>query len=382
MIKINNIRDKLNTKQLLYISWGKWPNKSANNIQVFQMCHAFQQLGIKTSLITSISFIEWLFHRKAVKVRATKIYGAFNFDLVLIPNRLFVKYKLPVAERKLYRRFYSLYLRYRVDKRASIYSRDKTAIETALNLGFSNLFWEVHKPGELGKIFKNKIKSRIINFKIVVISKYLWDHWLKEVENTRIKLLLEEDGVQFDEFQQAIPKDFTKQLGNTNKTITYCGSLGPGRGLELLQKFALENLDLNVLVIGGKPGEFETKYGSSLNLKHLSHISITEVPGFLKASSLLVMPYSDNIFSRDYMSPLKLYEYLATGVPVLSSNLPILKEIIERYHCGYLFEHDDFTSFSREVHKALNSMNDHVINNGKLLAAQMSWANRCKRILV
>src|SRR3989304_5861971 len=63
--------------------------------------------------------------------------------------------------------------------------------------------------------------------------------------------------------------------------------------------------------------------------QHVSwHQSPQRVPRYLRAADIAVLPFPDNPhFSRD-MSPLKLFEYMASGMPIIASDLPSVREIV------------------------------------------------------
>ncbi|MBE3138310.1 MAG: glycosyltransferase family 4 protein, partial [Actinobacteria bacterium] len=71
------------------------------------------------------------------------------------------------------------------------------------------------------------------------------------------------------------------------------------------------------------------------NLRFFGYISHREIPKFLRSSDILLMPYEKvinepgEINTAEYCSPMKLFEYLASGKPFVASNLPSLLEVLE-----------------------------------------------------
>jgi glycosyltransferase involved in cell wall biosynthesis len=60
-----------------------------------------------------------------------------------------------------------------------------------------------------------------------------------------------------------------------------------------------------------------------------------ELPVYQAACDFLLMPYQQRVAASSggdiaaYLSPMKLFEYMACGRPILSSNLPVLQEVLQ-----------------------------------------------------
>lgn len=127
-------------------------------------------------------------------------------------------------------------------------------------------------------------------------------------------------------------------------TLGYVGSLNPEKGIGFLLR-ALKELPATLKIIGG--GEKQVKRLK----KHIESLGLNgkvQITGFipqnriaqeLKGVDVLVAP-----FTREQKTiPLKVYEYLATGIPTLSSNIEPVKVVAGDIF--YYFEPENFTSF-------------------------------------
>ena len=76
-----------------------------------------------------------------------------------------------------------------------------------------------------------------------------------------------------------------------------------------------------------------------------------EVPTYVAAADILVLPTSASIAYANYTSPLKLFEYMASGRPVICSNLPVITEILENRRNALFFEADDAPSLTAAVNE-------------------------------
>lgn len=136
--------------------------------------------------------------------------------------------------------------------------------------------------------------------------------------------------------RQAIPKSFITQF-----TAGYTGHLYPGRGTQLLIEMAAKLPQINFLVVGGEPQDVQLlqQKARMLNLSNLfltGFIPNSELPGFQAACDVLLMPYQENVSASSggniarYLSPMKLFEYMACQRVILSSDLPVLQEILNQ----------------------------------------------------
>jgi glycosyltransferase involved in cell wall biosynthesis len=122
-------------------------------------------------------------------------------------------------------------------------------------------------------------------------------------------------------------------------TAGYTGHLYAGRGVELLLAIAAQLPEMNFLIVGGEPQEVE-RVRQSVHKDHLENVWVTgfipnaDLPRYQAACDVLMMPYQRQVAASSggdisrYLSPMKLFEYLACGRPILSSDLPVLREVL------------------------------------------------------
>jgi glycosyltransferase involved in cell wall biosynthesis len=122
-------------------------------------------------------------------------------------------------------------------------------------------------------------------------------------------------------------------------TAGYTGHLYPGRGIGLLVELARRYPHVHFLWVGGRP-EDEENWRRELASQSLANVSLTgfvpnsRLPLYQAAADILLMPYERAIAgssggnSADYCSPMKMFEYMACGRAILSSDLPVLREVL------------------------------------------------------
>jgi glycosyltransferase involved in cell wall biosynthesis len=130
-----------------------------------------------------------------------------------------------------------------------------------------------------------------------------------------------------------------RRLPEETFTAGYTGHLYPGRGSDLLLALAQRLPETCFLIVGGEPQDVAHLQARAASL-HIDNLYLTgfvpnaELPLYQAACDVLLMPYQEQVAASSggdiarYLSPLKLFEYLACQRPIISSDLPVLREIL------------------------------------------------------
>jgi glycosyltransferase involved in cell wall biosynthesis len=121
-------------------------------------------------------------------------------------------------------------------------------------------------------------------------------------------------------------------------TASYTGQLYAGRGLDLLLELARRHPEISFAWAGGDP-EAVDRWRSRLaaagveNTALLGFVPNDQLPLLHAASDVLLMPYEERVYLSGgnlstFYSPMKLFEYLAAERAILSSDLPVLHEVL------------------------------------------------------
>jgi len=138
--------------------------------------------------------------------------------------------------------------------------------------------------------------------------------------------------------------------GDWTATCAYFGHLYAGRGIEIIEEMATARPRVFFLVIGGTETDLERlrAANSRPNLFFLGHRPHGFARQAMAAADVLLMPYQTRVSiglgdhdTAQWMSPMKMFEYLASGVPVISSDLPVLREVLDHDRNALLVPPDD-----------------------------------------
>lgn len=129
-------------------------------------------------------------------------------------------------------------------------------------------------------------------------------------------------GVELDKWSGAKASD--RLNGCQRPLAVFWGVVDQRLDIPSLERLG-QRLTPGTIVLVGPENVPDPRLGQIPNLIRLGPVPYDELPGIAAAASVLIMPYADLPATRA-MQPLKLKEYLATGKPVVTSNLPAVAE--------------------------------------------------------
>ncbi len=209
-------------------------------------------------------------------------------------------------------------------------------------------------------------------------------------------LVVAPDGVDLERYVDLpLPqaaRQTLKELPEGRFTVGYTGHLYAGRGADLILTLAGLLPDVSFLIAGGEVSDVarvkeQARLLGLQNLYLVGFISNAELPRYQAACDLLIMPYQKRVAASSggdiarYFSPMKLFEYLACGRPILCSNLPVLREVLNP-HNAVLLPVDDVQSWADAI-RALQTDPERMTSlaeQGRQDAQKYTWRTRAKLI--
>jgi glycosyltransferase involved in cell wall biosynthesis len=136
-------------------------------------------------------------------------------------------------------------------------------------------------------------------------------------------------------------------------TVGYTGHFYAGRGMGLLLKLAERFPQVQFLWVGGRAGDVE-RWRQTLASQGLNNVLLTgfidnsKLPLYQAAADVLLMPYERSVAvssggdTADVCSPMKMFDYLAAGRAIISSDLPVLQEVLNEKNALFCSPDDPF----------------------------------------
>ena len=277
-----------------------------------------------------------------------------------------------------------------------IYGRNIYALIAAARFNV-DLFFEAHAaPYNAGRRLLERMLFALPQFKkLVVINQALRDYYLQThpqlAHSQRISVLVAHDAASVCDKkpERAQPSSETKKI------IGYAGGLYPGKGIERIIEIAASMQDYEFRVAGGTQSEISywNERCQSNNIFFSGHLRHAEIPAFLEKCDILLAPYQAKVTTNSqgignispWMSPLKIFEYMASQRPIIASRLPAIEEILVHESTALLVEPDKTEEWCASIRAlaANNSAGSRLAENAFAdLTARHTWSARARAVLV
>ena len=113
----------------------------------------------------------------------------------------------------------------------------------------------------------------------------------------------------------------------------------------------------------------------------LPHRPHAEMPKLLASASVLVLPTSAKYpIGREQTSPIKAFEYLAAGKPIVVADVPSSREVFDE-KTAIFFKPDDPEDCARAIRTVLALDPREMVAAQAVLVASRTWKNRALKIL-
>lgn len=257
-------------------------------------------------------------------------------------------------------------------------------------------YFEMHEPfyskgWYLNLLFQFISKSQFIR-KWIFISNALKDEVLKtmKVPPPTEQIVIAPDAADPRTLRTA------PLFSSQRPQVGYVGSLLPGKGMELVLPLAKQCPEIDFIVVGGSKEQlkhFSNEIKVATNLHFRGFQAPAKAVEMLDGFDILIAPYLREVFVKpgkhssniaNWMSPMKLFEYMAAGKPIIASDLPVLREILAHKVNAYLCNPDNIESWIDAIHELVS---DRELS--KTIAAKASedfhnkytWSKRVERIM-
>jgi len=370
--------------KIAYISWSGIPSRSANSIQVMKMCEAFTKNGHEVLLFAQ--------KHPRLNSEAEDIYNLYGiekkFDIAYLPplsfagaGYLYSILALPAL------------LEFKPDV---IYCRLISGCLLGLFLNIPSIFESHSDIGKSGKIAA-KLLSWLVNqqhpIRIVTISNALKESFIQNYQISEKLVCVAHDGAEDLENNQKSISSFSFDSGIFR--VGYIGHLYNGKGMEIISQLAPLCPWAEFHVIGGTEDDikmWQEKTSKLSNLIFYGFLPYSQTHQYRSSFDVLIAPYLKKVGIAGYpdgdiskwMSPLKIFEYMSVGKPIVTSNLPVLREVLEHGKTSLLCNPDDVNDWVNALLrlKEDRSLRDYLGHNARQeFLSKYTWEARANLVL-
>jgi glycosyltransferase involved in cell wall biosynthesis len=260
----------------------------------------------------------------------------------------------------------------------SIFTRDLYLALLFVLIG-KKVVWEAHQETSLIAKKILRFLNVFSSFKVLTISDALKHS--DQIPIDKHKISSYHDGVSLnDPFIEGDIITFSNQ-----NTALYTGALHKGLDIESLEPLFAVYKDWDFLFVGGKNLDikhYESMFKNYENVTFLGRLPHSEIIKYQKSASVLLYPLTVSNTLWRYTSPLKLFEYMSSGKPIVGSNIGSVAEIINDGN-AFVFQGENgvVEAFQRYLLAPDELILEHKTVNGTLIKNKFNWDKRVEFIV-
>jgi len=306
-------------------------------------------------------------------------YENINFKVKSIHNSILFKKDI----------LYGLFLSIKFFFNKSIFYTRNDWVAFFFTLMNKPVFFEAHDYNEkrICLILMKKLVNNKENLKIITISNALKNKFKEEEFNNSIYVV--HDGVDNNFYYPINKYETRKEIGLdlNSKIVLYSGALREGRGLSRLIEIARLKKNTQFLVFGGRDKKrlkFLKQQSKDLsNIYFYGFVKKDLLKKYMDAADIFLMPHQKNCDIIKFTSPLKMFEYLAMGKPIIASEFPVFKEVLRNDFNALLVNAESENDFAKKIDILFNDKNKYnsLSKNALISSKKYSWKNRAADIL-
>ena len=362
-----------------YVTFSSIPSSLPSSLQIIKTCESLSKHNNNVTLIKpgtgnkKISINDYYGVKYKVNVKEFSIFDSFprglNFYLYSFCCLIFILKKSPSIT--ITRNYFICFL---------------------LTLFRKKVILEIHHDIKIeGRVTKFIIKYfNILNkkklVKIVAISKAVKNLFINQYKVNAKKITVLPSGSSIK------IKQSSKFHNSKRMKIGYFGSISSSKGINTLIKLSKIDPENDYFIFGGNKKTILKirMINTNKNLFLNDNIPYKEIPKIMSKMDILTLPYTKIIKSAGevddiskYTSPLKLFDYLAVGKMIITSDLEVLKEIINSKNAFFVKNYENVYEWKKNISLAKNNKKKIFIisQNNLKLSKKYDHAKRVKNYL-
>lgn len=364
--------------RIAYLSASLIPSRTANSVHVMKICQAFARAGHQVTLYAL---------GRGDPREDFSFYGVEpSFEVVKWERRPIHRWNRQGA--------YTRAVRREVLRRPLpdlFFARRIRSLAAVGGLGLP-LVYDAHEPPRtrVQKFREGRVFARPNFVRLVVTSRTLAQEYRRHFPSLDPgKIVVVPNGAD----PPPLPGGRQGEDDPRRFRAGYVGSLLPGRGIEVVMALASRMPEVEFHLVGGSEEEVERWRAASpsANLHYHGFVPHGAVAEQYRALDVVLAPYQQVVHASGkarnmalWMSPLKLFEYMAMRKPMVCSDLPVLRELLENGRNALLVAPDDVDGWERAVRRLAA---DAVLREAlagrahEELVERYTWERRAERVL-
>jgi glycosyltransferase involved in cell wall biosynthesis len=372
------------------------PKPAAYVVQMVNLANAAANLGYSTVLVSlkkglnATNPIEWLspFHPTEPNDRLSRFYNLQN-------TLKFVDLPMPwpidsirskwTSSSTIVCKYY--FPRYILPHTQLVHSRDWNFVKTAIQHGIPAIYERDHCEN---KRYDRQIVGNPLFQAAVTVADPIRDNLIQngippekiiQLHNGFNQLFLERQPEKAEEWRKKLLGDQFKYLA------IYAGALYDFKGIDITIEIANQFPDVRFVMAGGPETQVEvyqkiTRSRQLKNVHFIGYLEQSQLASLLQAADILLYPHLSGE-AANFTSPMKLFDYIAAGVPIVATSIPPLKEFHDLEVVATWCEPNNPHDLARSIQQVLEQHSRPVGGYSQNFDRihQFSWENRIIKTL-
>ena len=344
------------------------PSREANSMHVMRMCQAFGDLGHDVTL--------------HIRRGAGNVGDEYEHYGVRSNFRI-VKYERPQV------RVYGALVNARLVARGVrkpplpelMYSREVYGLVMLASTGVPYIYESHWKPKHFVQQALEGWLFRQPNFRrLVLISNALRDLYVREFPwLSPSKMVVAHDAAD-------LAGELPTRAASSRFQVGYVGGFLPGYGIDMIVKIAEAMPNVDFHVVGGKEHQLSEWRGVVSRLDNLTlhgFVPPAQLPFHYAGFDAVLAPYQSGTAHIRWISPMKLFEYMAHGMPIVCSDFPVMREVVTDGETGLLVTPEDVQAWVDAIDRLRDPALRRNLASGARakLRSDHTWLRRAEAVL-
>jgi glycosyltransferase involved in cell wall biosynthesis len=250
--------------------------------------------------------------------------------------------------------------------------------------------------GRIGPLLFRQFVRKTGKKRLLVITQAL----LKKLEAqftglSALDIQIAPNGVELEQYENLPEAAAAREVLGLPKKLTavYSGHFYAGRGVDLLVEMAAAFPQVSFVWAGGRPADID-RLRQRLHKQQIENVTLTgfipnrRLPLYQAAGDILLMPYELSIAgssggnSAEICSPMKMFDYLAAGRAILTSDLAVFHEVLTHENAVFC-QPEDVQSWQTALARLLNDpdLRHRLGTRARQDASNYAWRVRANKAL-
>lgn len=175
---------------------------------------------------------------------------------------------------------------------------------------------------------------------------------------------------------------------NPTPMLLYLGSLHPWKGVDtLILAMKYVTRPAHLVVVGGHRARIADlralaeREGVAERVVFVGPVEPGRRFEWIHRADICLLPLTSTSIGSRYTSPLKLFEYMAVGKPIVASDLPSMRVVLEPDKHALLVQESSADGFAKAIERLLRqpALGERLAAAARARAAEFSWQARAQR---